>query len=118
MGTLTVQTLQAPTSGANANKVLIPSGHTLDVSAGTLVPSSGQILQYKAGGMAGSYTTHTSTSFSATNLKVDITPKSASSYFVFQVNFVNWWSTDAPAANYTKVTLYKNGTTNISLAGE
>ena len=29
MGTLTVQTLQAPTSGANANKVIIPSGQTL-----------------------------------------------------------------------------------------
>ena len=112
MGTLTVQTLQAPTSGANANKVLIPSGHTLDVSAGTLVPSSGQILQYKAGTTT-SYTTHTSTSFSATNLKIDITPKSASSYFVFQVNFVNWWSESAPAENYTKVTLYKDGTTNI-----
>jgi len=41
MGTLTVQTLQAPTSGANANKVLIPSGHNL-LAAGHVV----QTVQY------------------------------------------------------------------------
>ena len=41
MGTLTVQTLQAPTSGANANKVLIPSGHTLDASNGSVDASGG-----------------------------------------------------------------------------
>jgi len=112
MSTLTVQTLQAPTSGANANKVLIPSGHTLDASAGTLVPSTGQVLQYKSGTTA-TYTSHSSTSFSATNLKIDITPKSASSYFIFQVNFVNWWTVSSPTAGYAKVTLYKDGTTNI-----
>lgn len=44
---LIVQTIQGPSSGANANKVLIPSGHTLDVSGGTLVPSPDQILQVK-----------------------------------------------------------------------
>ena len=44
-GTLTVQTLQGPSSGANANKLLIPSGQTLDVSGGTLVPSAGQIIK-------------------------------------------------------------------------
>ena len=42
---LIVQTIQGPSSGANANKVLIPSGHTLDVSGGTFKPSSGQIVQ-------------------------------------------------------------------------
>ena len=41
---LIVQTIQGPSSGANANKVLIPSGHTLDVSGGTLVPSAGQLV--------------------------------------------------------------------------
>ena len=98
MGTLTVQTLQAPTSGANANKVLIPSGHTLDASAGTLVPSVGQVLQYKSG-LTSTYSSHSSTTFSATNLKVDITPKSASSYFIFQVHFVHWWNISAPSVN-------------------
>ena len=46
---LIVQTIQGPSSGANANKVLIPSGHTLDVSGGTLVPSAGQVLQVASG---------------------------------------------------------------------
>mgnify|MGYP001202909350 CR=1 FL=1 len=41
MSTLTVQTLQAPTSGANANKVIIPSGHTLDASSGSVNASGG-----------------------------------------------------------------------------
>ena len=44
VGTLTVQNLQGPASGANANKVIIPSGHTLDASAG-FVPSAGQIVK-------------------------------------------------------------------------
>ena len=44
-GTLTVQNLQGPTSGANTNKVIIPSGQTIDASAGTLVPSAGQVVQ-------------------------------------------------------------------------
>ena len=109
MSILKVDTINEKTSG---NGVVIPSGQTLDVSAGTLVPSSGQILQYKSNTTT-TYSTHTTTTFTATNLKIDITPKSASSYFVFQVNFVNWWSVSSPAANYTKATLYKDGSTNI-----
>ena len=42
-----VNTIKAPTSGANANKVIIPSGVTLDASAGTLRPSAGAIVQVK-----------------------------------------------------------------------
>ena len=33
-GILTVQTIQGPTSGANANKVIIPAGQTLSVTDG------------------------------------------------------------------------------------
>ena len=42
---LTVQTLRGPTSGANADTVLIPSGQTLDASAATLTPGVGQVVQ-------------------------------------------------------------------------
>ena len=45
---LIVQTIQGPSSGANANKVLIPSGHTLDVSGGTFIPELGQIKKVVA----------------------------------------------------------------------
>lgn len=44
-GTLTVQNLQGPSSGANANKIIVPSGQTIDASAGTLVPSAGQVVK-------------------------------------------------------------------------
>jgi len=40
-----VNEISAPTTGANANKVIIPSGVTLDASAGTLKPSSGALVQ-------------------------------------------------------------------------
>jgi len=44
-GELIVQTLKGPTSGANANKVLVPGGHTLDAGQGTLIPSEGGVVQ-------------------------------------------------------------------------
>jgi len=46
-GTLTVQNIQGPTSGDNANKIIVPSGHTLDASAGIITPSVDQIIQVK-----------------------------------------------------------------------
>jgi len=42
-GTLTVQNLQGPTTGANANKVIVPSGHTLDASQG-FTPPAGHVV--------------------------------------------------------------------------
>jgi len=60
-GTLTVQNLQGPSTGANANKIIIPSGQTLDVSGGTLTPSTGQIVNYK------SYTDTTVTGITSTS---------------------------------------------------
>ena len=45
MSTLVVENLQGLSSGSNANKVLIPSGQTLDASAGTLTPGVGQVVQ-------------------------------------------------------------------------
>jgi hypothetical protein len=44
---LQVEELRGPTSGANANKVIIPSGQTLDVSAAGLIPAGGQIVNYE-----------------------------------------------------------------------
>lgn len=45
MSTLFVENIKGPTSGSNADKVTIPSGQTLDASAGTLIPSAGAIMQ-------------------------------------------------------------------------
>lgn len=85
MGTLTVQTLQAPTSGANANKVLIPSGQTLDASAGTLTPSAGHVIQYQQRNFdLDSFTTSTASYIDYTNVYVDITPKFSNSLIKFR----------------------------------
>ena len=41
-----VQTIKGPTSGANENKVIIPSGQTLDASNG-FIPPAGSVIQVK-----------------------------------------------------------------------
>ena len=43
-GTIVVQNIQGPTSGANANRIIIPSGQTLDASAG-FVPPAGNVIR-------------------------------------------------------------------------
>ena len=71
---LIVQTIQGPSSGANANKVLIPSGHTLDVSGGTLTPSSGQAVQIVRYWNGWDSQSTTSTSLVASSVQGSITP--------------------------------------------
>lgn len=73
-----VQTLKGPSSGANANKVIVPSGQTLDVSGGALVPSAGQIVQMVTKTDTSSSGT-SSTSFVASGLFINITPKFSNS---------------------------------------
>lgn len=71
MGTLTVQTLQAPTSGANANKVLVGSGHTLH--------AAGHIIQ-TAYTHFNTETLNTSETFAdVSGASISFTPKFASS---------------------------------------
>mgnify|MGYP005993615809 CR=1 FL=1 len=45
MSTLLVENLKGPTSGSNADTVIIPSGQTLDTSAATFKPAGKQIVQ-------------------------------------------------------------------------
>lgn len=88
MGTLTVQTLQAPTSGANANKVIIPSGHTLDASAGTIAPSVGQIVQVQRNEYSNNMGNSTSSSsIAVSGVYVDITPVYNDSLLVWDTAF-------------------------------
>ena len=76
MGTLTVQTLQAPTSGANANKVIIPSGQNL-ISAGHVI----QVVE----GTTTTQLAHNSTSYGATSITASITPTFTSSKILVSV---------------------------------
>ena len=75
---LIVQTLKGPTSGANANKVIVPSGQTLDASAGGFTTPAGHVIQVVTGNTSTTGTT-TSTSYSSTNSTATITPTSTSS---------------------------------------
>lgn len=83
---LYVETLKGLTSGANANKVIIPSGQTLDASAGDFMPASGQYIQHVTA------TTTSELSLSADSwtalVTASITPKVANSILIFQCEAV------------------------------
>jgi len=83
-GTLTVQNLQGPSSGANANKIIIPSGQTLDVSGGTLTPSAGQVMQTVTGRSTANLST-TSTSMETVTF-ANITPSTTSNAILININ--------------------------------
>jgi hypothetical protein len=42
---LIVQTLKGPTSGANANKIIVPSGQTLDMGDGSIIHPTDGVIQ-------------------------------------------------------------------------
>jgi hypothetical protein len=82
-GTLTVQNLQGPSSGANANKIIVPSGQTLDASAGMLVPSAGQVVQTVTNTSTASTNVTSSTWVALNETEISITPKMAGSKFIY-----------------------------------
>ena len=85
VGTLTVQNLQGPTSGANANKVIIPSGQTIDASAGTLVPSAGAVVQViQTYNPNASHINTNSGSLVASGITASITPKYSNSLIIVE----------------------------------
>lgn len=69
-GTLTVQNIEGPSSGSNANTVLIPSGQELHAPGHVI-----QVVGTKFDGASANVVSTTSTSFTDTNLSVTITPK-------------------------------------------
>lgn len=84
---LYVETLRGLTSGANANKVIIPSGQTLDASAGTLAmtPSPGQIVQavtYSNPNIASTATANSPVAM--TTYQIQITPVYANSKIIVE----------------------------------
>jgi hypothetical protein len=73
-GTLTVQNLQGPTSGANANKIIVPSSHEL-YAAGHVV----QVVQSTLGTTASGATGSGTDTYYDSGLQATITPKSVDS---------------------------------------
>ena len=74
-GTLTVQTLQGPTTGSDANTVIIPSGHNLH--------SLGSVVQVVHDSGADSDVTGSSNTWFNGPIAVNITPKFATSKILF-----------------------------------
>ena len=73
-----VNTIKAPTTGANANKVIIPSGVTLDASGGGLTTPAGHIIQVGGGGVFSDHTNSSTSTWADTNMSDSITPISSS----------------------------------------
>jgi hypothetical protein len=105
---LYVETLKGLTSGANANKVIIPSGQTLDASAGSVVlpaGAGGKVLNVYQDTSESTKNT-SSTSFVAHGLSVTLTPVSASSKFVMFLNTTG----DMGSAQGVLITFYRDST--------
>lgn len=111
-GTLTVQNIEGPSSGANANKVIIPSGQTLDASSGTLVPSAGQVVQVVTKTDTGSYGT-TSTTRVASGLFINITPKFSNSKIEVVLTSTAYLNSAASSGDYV---WYRNGSSLINIS--
>jgi hypothetical protein len=88
-GILTVQTIQGPTSGANANKVIIPAGQTLSVADGVQVsdlPAGSTLQMQRTQSTNSSSITTLSTSSVDSGIAVSITAlKTGSKFRVFFV---------------------------------
>mgnify|MGYP001464186374 CR=1 FL=1 len=96
MGTLTVQTLQAPSSGANANTILVPSGQTVH-AAGSVV----QVVRRDPTAAAITRFSSSSSSYANTGLAITITPKFSDSLIAVRA-FI---STAHAASDYLYITL-------------
>jgi len=77
MSTLHVENLKGLSSGGNANKIIVPSGQTLDASNGFTAPA-GHVIQVVQTANATAIQTN-STSAASTGISVNITPSSTSS---------------------------------------
>ena len=77
---LYVETLKGLTSGANANKVIVPAGQTLDASAGGFIGATGQVLQTVDDSTTSEFSINTDSMVNT--LTVSITAKAANSRFL------------------------------------
>lgn len=108
-GTLVVQNIQGPSSGVNANKIIIPSGQTLDIAAWT--PPAGTVVQVSNATLTTAFSTAATGWVDVTSFAVTITPKYVGSKILIQLNgrFASTASSD------NAIRLLLNGTDAINL---
>jgi hypothetical protein len=113
---LTVQTIRGPGSGANANKIIIPSGQTLDLSsAGALIP--GRILQALTE-TEYDIITYSSTSYTDSNISITLTTLGANSKFIINGGIgYNLQSTYTGGIDLRLVSVISGNLTEINYIG-
>jgi len=86
MSTLHVENLKGLSSGGNANKIIVPSGQTIDASAGTLVPSAGHMVQHAYNRRATDVSTASNSAY-ITAASISFTPLYANSLLELYINY-------------------------------
>jgi len=111
MSTLHVENLKGLSSGANANKIIIPSGHTLDASNGFTAPA-GHVVQYIPATFATFSTRSQSTSGSYvdTGYSLTITPKSATNLILISYHLSAYVNS---ASDYIYAIAHKSTTNSL-----
>ena len=100
-GTLVVQNLQGPASGANANKIIVPAGQTLY--------AAGHVIQVQEiSGFASSHTTTSSATYAATGYQVTITPNFSTSKILLMWHCLGQQPNGVVGVAVT--TIYRGGT--------
>ena len=108
-GTLQVENLIGPTSGANTNTVSIPSGQTLDASEG-FIPPAGHIVQHQYLKRQADISTSSNTWVNIDN--ITFTPLYANSLLELSLNYsfgrnqqdIRWRFYDATASSQIDMT--------------
>ena len=108
---LQVQTISGPPTGANANKILIPSGQTLDITDWD--PPSGTVVNYQHSDyLPTGDINFNSTSWTEINsaLRITYTPISTSNKLILRYRSTSClWAT----SSYLHYTIYEVGGSNL-----
>tara|TARA_B100000035_G_scaffold111972_1_gene95026 strand:- start:1422 stop:1970 length:549 start_codon:yes stop_codon:yes gene_type:complete len=113
MSTLVVENLKGPSTGANANKIIVPSGQTLDASNGLTTPA-GHVIQYVPSTFSTFQTRlqTTSTSYVTSGYSLTITPKSATNLILVTYSLSSY-NNNSSAYNYAIVNKSTGGGSNL-----
>ena len=113
MSTIKVENLTGLSSGANANKIIVPSGQTLDASEG-FTPPSGHVIQYIPATYAtfSSRAQTTSTGYVDAGYSLTITPKSATNLILISYHLSAYVDS---ASHYIYAIIHKSTTNSLLL---
>ena len=117
MSTLQVENLIGPTSGSNANKVIIPSGQTLDASNGFVAPA-GSVIQTRTGIFTSVVNTQSSSWTSL--ITAYITPQYATSNILIMVAIGGLYMNTHSASNQShwRMARTPSGGSTVGVTGQ